>query len=118
MVEFQRIKNEFYEEVIYAENGPGPDEYKKYFESIDPTTAEYLYQQVVTKESTDGLYESYAKAYSSMDAKSAAAIFDTMTGNLSLVSNILWAMTAEQRGAILAEMDPDVAAQVTKLMEP
>lgn len=118
MVEFQRIKNEFYEEVIYAENGPGPEEYKKYFESIDPTTAEYLYQQVVTKESTDGLYESYAKAYSSMDAKSAAAIFDTMTGNLSLVSNILWAMTAEHRGAILAEMDPDVAAQVTKLMEP
>ena len=46
-VEFQRIKTEFYEEVIYAENGPGAEAYKKYFESIDPATAEYLYKQVV-----------------------------------------------------------------------
>ena len=46
-VEFQRIKTEFYEEVIYAENGPGEEAYKKYYESIDPATAEYLYKQVV-----------------------------------------------------------------------
>ena len=32
-VDFQRIRNEFYEEVIYAENGPGPEAYVKYFES-------------------------------------------------------------------------------------
>ena len=43
-VEFQRIKNEFYEEVVYAENGPGAEAYQKYYESMDPTTAEYLYK--------------------------------------------------------------------------
>ena len=48
-VEFQRIKTEFYEEVVYAENGPGEEAYQKYFESIDPTTAEYLYKQVVSQ---------------------------------------------------------------------
>ncbi len=31
-VEFQRIKTEFYEEVVYAENGPGEEAYKKYYE--------------------------------------------------------------------------------------
>ena len=46
-VEFERIKTEFYEEVIYADNGPGAEEYRKYYESMDPTTAEYLYKQVV-----------------------------------------------------------------------
>ena len=29
-VEFQRIMQEFYEEVIYAENGPGAEEYRKW----------------------------------------------------------------------------------------
>ena len=117
-VEFQRIKTEFYEDVIYAENGPGAEEYKKYYEAIDPATAEYLYQQVATKEQTDAQMESYAKAYASMDPKEAAGIFNTMTANLELVGRILWSMTAEQRGAILGVMDPDIAAQVTKIMDP
>lgn len=117
-VEFQRIKTEFYEEVIYAENGPGADAYKEYYESIDPTTAEYLYSQVIATEQTDAQMESYAKAYSAMDPKDAAAIFNTMTSDLDLVGNILWAMTADQRGLILGEMDPVVAAQVTKVMNP
>lgn len=117
-VEFQRIRNQFYEEVIYADNGPGVDEYIKYYESIDPTTAEYLYSLAVQKEQTDALYESYAKAYSSMEAKEAAAIFNSMTSNLELVGRILWAMQPEQRGLILGEMDADIAAQVTKIMEP
>ena len=29
-VEFQRVKTEFYEEVVYAENGPGAEAYQKY----------------------------------------------------------------------------------------
>ena len=117
-VEFQRIKQQFYEEVVYAENGPGADEYAKWYEGMDPTTAEYLYQQVVKTESTSTEVANYAKAYSAMDAKEAAAIFDTMTSNLELVGKILWAMKPEARGAILAEMDPTTAAQVTKIMDP
>ena len=117
-VEFQRIKQQFYEEVVYAENGPGADEYAKWYEGMDPTTAEYLYQQVVKTESTSTEVANYAKAYSAMDPKEAAAIFDTMTSNLELVGKILWAMKPEARGAILAEMDPTTAAQVTKIMDP
>ena len=117
-VEFQRIKTEFYEEVIYAENGPGEDAYRKYYESIDPSTAEYLYQQVVKEESVSKEVEDYAKAYSSMDPGEAAKIFDTMTNNLELVGKILGAMKAESRGAILGKMDPTIASQVTKVMDP
>lgn len=117
-VEFARIKTEFYENVVYAENGPGAEAYKQYYESMDPTTAEYLYQQVVRDVATSGQMADYAKAYSSMDAKDAAEIFNAMTSNLQLVSDILGAMTADQRGLILAAMDPEIAAQVTKLMDP
>ena len=40
-VEFERIKTEFYEEVVYADKGPGAEAYHKYYETMDPATAEY-----------------------------------------------------------------------------
>ncbi len=117
-VEFQRIKTEFYEEVVYADNGPGYEEYKKYYEEMDPATAEYLYKQVVIqKEETDEV-KNYAKAYSEMKPKQAAAIFEGMTDNLDLVARILWVMDPADRGKILGQMDETVAAQVTKIMDP
>ncbi len=117
-VEFQRIKTEFYEEVIYAENGPGPEAYKEYFESMDPTTAEYLYKQVVTQLEEEQEIKDYAKAYSEMKPKKAAAIFESMQDNLDLAARILSVMNATDRGNILGEMDSEVAAKITKIMDP
>ena len=117
-VEFQRIRDEFYEEVIYAEKGPGAEEYQKYYESMDPETAEYIYKQVITQLQESKEILDYADAYSQMKPKKAAGIFEKMTDNLDLVAKILHAMTADQRGAILAEMDPVIAAKITKIMNP
>ena len=117
-VEFERIKNEFYEEVIYAENGPGADEYKKYYESMDPTTAEYLYKQVVVQLEESKEVTDYANAYSEMKPKEAAAIFEAMTDNLDLAARILGVMDTQNRGKILGAMDPEVASKITKIMEP
>ena len=117
-VEFQRIKTEFYEEVIYAENGPGAEEYKKYYESIDPATAEYLYKQVVQQVEESDEVKEYAQAYSEMKPKAAASIFEAMTDNLGLAARILSVMSAEDRGNILGAMDPEIAARITKIMDP
>ncbi len=117
-VEFQRIKTEFYEEVVYAENGPGAEEYKKYYESIDSATAEYLYKQVVQQVEESNDVKEYAQAYSEMKPKEAAAIFESMTDNLGLASRILSVMSAEDRGKILGAMDPATAARITKIMDP
>lgn len=117
-VEFQRIKTEFYEEVVYAENGPGEEAYKKYYESIDPMTAEYLYKQVVQQVEESEEIKNYAQAYSEMKPKEAAGIFEAMTDNLGLAARILDAMSAEERGKILGAMDPDIAARITKIMDP
>lgn len=117
-VEFQRIKTEFYEEVVYSEKGPGIEEYRKYYEEMDPATAEYLYKQVVRQtEETDEIKD-YAKAYSAMKPKEAAAIFEAMTDNLDLAARILGVMEAEDRGKILGVMDPDIASRLTKIMDP
>lgn len=117
-VEFQRIKTEFYEEVVYAEKGPGAEAYREYYESMDPTTAEYLYKQVVKQLEESQEIKDYAAAYSQMKPKQAAAIFESMSDNLKLVARILNVMSAEERGGILGAMDPKVAAKITKLMDP
>lgn len=119
-IEFQRIKTEFYEEVIYAENGPGVEEYRKFYEEMDPSTAEYLYKQVVIQMEESKEIQDYAAAYSSasMKPKQAAGVFEAMTDKLDLVARILSVMSAEDRGAILGVMDPDVAAKLTKIMDP
>ena len=117
-VEFQRIKNEFYEEVVYAENGPGPEEYAKYYESMDPATAQALYKEVVRQQEETQEVKDYAAAYSEMKPKEAAAIFESMTDNLDLVARILGVMSSDDRGKILGVMDPEVAARITKIMDP
>ena len=117
-VEFQRIKTEFYEEVVYSEKGPGIEEYRKYYEEMDPATAEYLYKQVIQQIEESDEIKDYAKAYSAMKPKEAAAIFEAMTDNLDLAARILNVMEAEDRGKILGVMDPEIASRLTKIMDP
>lgn len=117
MIEFEREYRQFYEEVIYSDKGPGAEEYKKYFESIDPTTAAALYKQVVLQLEEDAKIDDYVKTYSSMKAKQAAAIFNG-ADNLNLVADILMAMDADTRGSILGLMDTDIAWKLTKIMNP
>ncbi|MBR6238993.1 MAG: hypothetical protein IKQ83_08110 [Lachnospiraceae bacterium] len=117
-VEFERIKNEFYNEVVYAQNGPGEDEYVKYYESMDPATAESLYKQVIVEEQVSEEIKNYAQAYADMKPKQAAAIFEEMTDNLDLAAKILWQMDTDSRGKILGAMNSEIAAKITKIMEP
>ncbi len=117
-IEFQRIKEQFYEEVVYADKGPGPEEYMKYYESMDPATAEALYKQVARQLEEDEEVKNYAAAYSAMKPKQAAAIFEAMTDDLNLAARILWVMDSDTRGKILGAMDETVAAKLTKIMDP
>ncbi|MBQ3852685.1 MAG: hypothetical protein II760_04820 [Lachnospiraceae bacterium] len=119
-VDFQRIRNEFYEEVIYAENGPGAEEYVRYYETMDPTTAEFIYKQVVEELQVSKEIQDYVQAYSSMKPKEAAALFEKMTDTegIQLAARILGAMNPEDRAKIFNEMDKDIAARITKILDP
>lgn len=115
---FEEEKEKFYEEVVFSDNAPDINEYKTYYESIDPANAEVLYKQVCEELQQDDQVKDYADTYAKMKPKEAAAIFDSMTDNLQLVANILNAMDAQSRGDILGKMDSDTAAKVTKIMNP
>lgn len=85
---------------------------------MDPATAEFLYKQVVAQLEESKEIQDYAQAYSEMKPKQAAGIFEKMTNNLKLAARILKEMAPEDRGDILGVMDPEIAAKLTKMMEP
>ena len=113
--EFQRVKTEFFEKAVEE---MGADEYEKYFSAMDPTTAAYIYRQVLLQNEATKEIESYVQGYTAMKPKEAAKIFDSMTDNFTLVAKILKNMDAESRGKILAAMDVENAARITKMMDP
>lgn len=117
-VDFDRIRTEFYEEVIYAENGPGAEEYQKYYESIDPTYAEYLYKQVVEQSQVSAQLQDYAQPFADMEPAAAAKILENMTGDPELAAKILMQLSTDARGSILAAMDAEFAARLTRIMDP
>lgn len=117
-IEFENLKEKFYEEVVFSDSAPDIEEYKTYYESIDPANAEVLYKQVVEQNAYSQQIDDYVKTYSSMKPKEAAAIFDSMTDDLGLVADILMNMNTQARADILGKMDSETAAKVTELMEP
>lgn len=115
---FEELKEKFYEEVVFSDQAPDVEEYKTYYESIDPENAEVLYKQAVEQLEKSSEVEDYAKTYSTMKAKEAAAIFDTMTDDFELVADILSCMSTKARADILGKMTPENAAKITAIMEP
>ena len=55
-----------------------------------------------------------AEMYKSMKPEEAANILNGMGGDLDLVSQILLHMKTKEAGAILAKMDANMAAKITK----
>lgn len=116
-VEFQRIMTEFYEEVVYSDKGPGPEEYRKYYEGINPAVAEYLYKQVIVQEQEDARFQEFVQTFAEMKPKEAAATFEKMS-DLNEVARILSAIGVEERAKILDVMDKELVAKLAKIMDP
>jgi flagellar motility protein MotE (MotC chaperone) len=113
-LEYEKKLKEFNEEVVFAKQAPDIEEYKKFYEEIDPTNAEEIYRQVLEQLATDGLIQEQADRFAKMDPKTAANTMQEMTGDIKLVCQILKAMKPAQSAAIMDEMDPLFNAKVVK----
>jgi flagellar motility protein MotE (MotC chaperone) len=113
---FEERVAEFDKNVVFADAAPDIEEYKKYYESIDPTNAENIYRQVIEQLQYSDAIKEKADIYRSMDPAAAANILETMTADVESVAKILLSMKSKESAAILAEMDNVVAAKITKKM--
>ncbi|WFR54978.1 hypothetical protein QA584_15290 [Anaerocolumna sp. AGMB13025] len=113
---FEEKVKQFDEEVVFSDQAPSIEEYKKYYEGIDPTHAEEIYRQVVEQMQYDQKIKEKADIYRKMKPAEAAAILETMTADIDLVSEMLLSMRPSESSLILAQMDPTAAAKITKKM--
>lgn len=111
----ERVK-EFDKNVVFNDAAPGIEEYKAYYEAINPTNAEEIYRQVIEQLQYSDAIKEKADIYRSMDPAAAAQILQTMTADVESVAQILLSMKPKESGAILANMDNVVAAKITKKM--
>lgn len=120
-LEFEKIKEEFYDEVVFGTEALDYENYKKYYEEINPDYAEVLYKQVLEKYMYDERYKDLADAYTAMKPKKAAAALYEMTGNLEVVVAILQNMEVEPRAEILgalSDIDAVFCAKITVMLSP
>jgi flagellar motility protein MotE (MotC chaperone) len=113
---FEDKEKEFDKKVVFAEAAPSIEEYRKFYESINPTNAEQIYRQVVEQLQYSAAIQEKADIYKKMDPKAAARILETMTADVESVAKILLAMKPKESATILAEMDYVLAAKITKKM--
>lgn len=119
--EFEKLKQQFYDEVVFGEDAITYDNYKIYYESINPDYAETLYKQVLEKYMYDERYKELAEAYSNMKPKKAAAALYEMTGDLDKVVLILKNMETDSRAAILdalSDIDAVFCGKITVMLAP
>jgi flagellar motility protein MotE (MotC chaperone) len=113
---FEERVAEFDKNVVFAVAAPGIEEYKAYYEAINPTNAEMIYRQVIEQLQYSDAIKEKANIYKSMEPDAAAQILETMTADIEAVAQILLSMKPKESAAILAEMDSVVAAKITKKM--
>jgi flagellar motility protein MotE (MotC chaperone) len=114
--EFEKRQKEFDEKVVFADKAPDIDEYRKFYEQINPANAEAIYRQVTEQLKFSNAITEYANIYKNMKPDEAAKILETMTADIEAVAQILLSMKPKESAKILAEMNNVVAAKITKKM--
>lgn len=118
MEAFEEEKNKFYNEIVYGESAPDTDTYIEWYNQLDAERAEAIYREIVEAKQADAEIVDLAKTYESMDAKKAAKILESMKTDMDTVALIMNNMNTEARAKVLAEMNPDFAAAITKKLLP
>lgn len=111
-LEYEANVKKFNEDVVFNENAPDVEEYKNYYEQIEPENAQEIYRQVIEQLQSEETVVSLALTYSKMDPSAAAKALET-NDNLTLVCEILTNMSEKSMAAIMDEMSSEYAAKVT-----
>lgn len=111
----ERVK-QFDRNVVFNDKAPDTEEYKKYYEEIEPDNAEEIYRDVCKVYEYTQEVKDQAELYSKMEPANAAAILEEMSNDLNLVASILDNMQASKSAEILANMSTTTAAQITTKM--
>ena len=96
-----------------------PTAYARFYESVYPENAEYLYPQAAANARYASDLKKYVRDFQSMDAKKVALILEEMVlADMNLVILILDNLDSDQAGEILGEMTPQNASAISRNRAP
>lgn len=111
----ERVKA-FDKNVVFNDKAPSLEEYKAYYEAINPTTAEEIYRLVLEQLQYDETIIEKSKIVKAMKPSQAAAVLQEMTADMEWVAKVLLSMKPNESSAILDKMDGLYAAKIFKKM--
>ena len=116
---FEREKYEFEKNVVFNENAPDLEEYIKYYDNISDENKDIIYDLAVAENEYNQKVEHYIEMFESMKPNSSAAIIDELyLDDMTLVIRILEKMEPESVADILSVLEPKVAAEISKELDP
>ena len=111
----ERVKR-FDEKVVFNSNAPDIEEYKKFYEEINPENAEEIYRQVIEQLAYDNMIKEKADLIKNMKPAQAASALEEMTADLEYTCKILLSMKPTEATPILDKMDPLFVARLLQTM--
>lgn len=111
----ERVKR-FDVNVVYNSQAPDIEEYKKFYEEINPETAEEIYRQVCEELQYDGLIQEKANIIKNMKPANAAKALEEMTADIEYTCKILLCMKVDEATAIMDKMDTLFVARLIQTM--
>ncbi|MCR5726891.1 MAG: hypothetical protein K6G24_05445 [Lachnospiraceae bacterium] len=111
----ERVKK-FDVNVVFNPQAPEIEEYKKYYEEINPETAEEIYRQITEQLAYDDMIKQKADLLRNMKPAQAAKALEEMTADLEYSCKVLLCMKPVEATAILDKMDSLFVARLLQTM--
>ncbi len=111
----ERVKR-FDANVVYNSKAPDIEEYKKFYEEINPETAEEIYRQVIEQLQYDESIKEKATLLKTMKPGNAAKVLEEMTADIEYTCKILLCMKPDEATAIMDKMDALFVARIVQTM--
>ena len=113
---FQERVKRFDVNVVYNSQAPSIEEYRKYYEEINPETAAEIYRQVVEQMQYDDMIKQKADLLKNMKPGNAAKVLEEMTADLEYTCKILLCMKVTEATEIMNKMDQLFVARLLQTM--
>lgn len=111
----QRVRR-FDANVVYNSQAPDIEEYKKYYDEINPENAAEIYRQVVEQLQYDESVKEKANILKTMKPAQAASALEEMTADIEYTCKLLLCMKVDEATAILNKMDSLFVARIIQKM--
>lgn len=113
---FQERVKKFDANVVYNSKAPSIEEYRKFYEEINPETAEEIYRQVIEQLQYDESIKEKATLLKTMKPGNAAKVLEEMTADIEYTCKILLCMKPDEATAIMDKMDALFVARIVQTM--